>query len=70
MTFDNAVEVQKIQAIFPDAHLVLRILPENHAQASSDLGMAKETHETTNDRFAVILPSFRNQVWCNFLRVR
>ena len=27
MTFDNEVELQKVKAFYPDAHLVIRILP-------------------------------------------
>lgn len=57
MTFDNSVEVHKIHDIFPNAELVLRILPENHAQASSDLGAV----------FARLdFNVFRNEIWCHF----
>jgi diaminopimelate decarboxylase len=38
MTFDNSEELKKIAAIFPESELVLRALPETHAQSSTDLG--------------------------------
>jgi ornithine decarboxylase len=37
MTFDNAQEVDKIREIYPEAHLVLRLLPDD-SRSSSPLG--------------------------------
>lgn len=37
MTFDNAEEVDKIHEIYPEAHLVLRLLPDD-SRSSSPLG--------------------------------
>lgn len=37
MTFDNAQEIDKIQEIYPEAHLVLRLLPDD-SHSTSPLG--------------------------------
>ena len=37
MTFDNAQEIDKIHSIYPEAHLVLRLLPDD-SHSSSPLG--------------------------------
>ncbi|XP_071117517.1 ornithine decarboxylase-like isoform X1 [Haliotis cracherodii] len=44
MTFDNEAELLKVKAVFPDARLVLRILPPSNFKVQCELGMKFGCH--------------------------
>ncbi|ESO94475.1 hypothetical protein LOTGIDRAFT_178433 [Lottia gigantea] len=44
MTFDNEVELDKIKLLYPDAHLIIRILPPSNFKVQCDLGLKFGCH--------------------------